>query len=343
MDQEQNTEKEESLRKIKELLDSGKMTPEDLAAFTPSTVPVIPLNTEPSAEAPTESRSKTLGAALYIVGAVIVCTGVAALIGQSWEVLNTFTRILFTFGLGVLFLGCGAYLKRTHKAEDMLAETTLAIGSVALVLGSGVIVHEAGLPLEEPGTVAILALLLTALNATLYMLLRSPIIAFTGLTTAVVFFHGLSEAILPDTLEDVFAYTMIFNGIWLIVAGIFMARRTVLGAIAGMTRGFGAVFVLGAAMMEMVFNNFLSGEETFSLWQLIYPIFLGLIIYTSITVRSRGLLLISSIFLTLYILYISAQYFTDILGWPFTLMVTGAAMIGIAFGVRSLNQKFTLK
>lgn len=324
----QLSSKEATLASVRELLASGELKPEELATLVPQSV---------DTKAP-QGRSKTLGAALYVVGAIIVCSGLAVLIGQNWSLLDTFSRVLFTFGLGILFLAAGAYLKLSRTLDDLLSETILAVGSVALVIGSGVVTHEFGLPLEESSTLALLAVLLVALNSLLYIVLRSPVVAFTAVAMTVVFIQAFIDALFGrQSTGDLGQYVLMFNGAWLIALGIFIQQRRVLRVISGAIQVFGAIFFLGTAMLLMM-----SASTSVSdiLWPIIYLGLLGLVVYASITAQRKGLLFTASAFLTIYILYVSAEYFSDAFGWPFSLMLAGISIIAIAFGVRKLSSRY---
>ena len=63
-------------------------------------------------------------------------------------------------------------------------------------------------------------------------------------------------------------------------------------------------------------------------------------IYLSVTVRSRTLLLVSVIAMVSYIGYFSAEHFAHTLGWPLTLVIGGFVLIGISSSAVKLNNKY---
>lgn len=66
-------------------------------------------------------------------------------------------------------------------------------------------------------------------------------------------------------------------------------------------------------------------------------------LYLSARLRSRAVLISSILALLSFIGYFSARYFADTIGWPITLMVTGAALIGICIFAIRLDQRMRQK
>lgn len=64
------------------------------------------------------------------------------------------------------------------------------------------------------------------------------------------------------------------------------------------------------------------------------------IIYVSTVVRSRTLLLTSSLATLSYIGYYTGQYFADTLGWPVALIILGLVLIGLSSLALRLNRKY---
>ena len=56
--------------------------------------------------------------------------------------------------------------------------------------------------------------------------------------------------------------------------------------------------------------------------------------------KSKALLLTSTIFLIVHFVYITGRYFADSLGWPISLIVLGLIIIGLGYGSVEVNKKY---
>jgi uncharacterized membrane protein YGL010W len=72
-------------------------------------------------------------------------------------------------------------------------------------------------------------------------------------------------------------------------------------------------------------------------------LFIGLafgMMFLSIVLKSRAILIVSSIYLMVYILKITAEYFSETIGWPLALIVAGFTLIAIGYGTFAINQRY---
>ena len=63
-------------------------------------------------------------------------------------------------------------------------------------------------------------------------------------------------------------------------------------------------------------------------------------LFLSIQLKSRGILILSTIFLIIHISYITGEYFADSLGWPISLVILGFIFIGLGYSSFSINKKY---
>jgi hypothetical protein len=66
----------------------------------------------------------------------------------------------------------------------------------------------------------------------------------------------------------------------------------------------------------------------------------ALMIFLSTYVRSRTLLLVSTLAMLGYIGYFTAQHFADTIGWPISLVIIGIALFGLGSLAVRLNSKY---
>ena len=75
--------------------------------------------------------------------------------------------------------------------------------------------------------------------------------------------------------------------------------------------------------------------------EMLYPFlaFGGMVLSVSV-LRSRLALTISTFAVISYIIYFTAEYFADSIGWPVALILLGFTIIGIGYFSINLNRKY---
>lgn len=94
---------------------------------------------------------------------------------------------------------------------------------------------------------------------------------------------------------------------------------------------------------SFLFYNAFMGILYDSPYDILFAMLPAFGLYISARLRSRALLVSSILALLSFIGYFSARYFADTIGWPITLMVTGAALIGICVFAIRLDQNMRSK
>lgn len=93
---------------------------------------------------------------------------------------------------------------------------------------------------------------------------------------------------------------------------------------------FGGSFLLFNATMGLLYNT---------PYDVLFPAIPAFVLYLSIRLQSRALLTSSILALLSFISYFSARYFAETIGWPITLMITGAALIGLCLFALKLGKR----
>jgi hypothetical protein len=81
---------------------------------------------------------------------------------------------------------------------------------------------------------------------------------------------------------------------------------------------FGSTGFLGASFLQ-VFDS--------ALWEMLYFIIVIGGIALSVYMRSRSVLVMSTLFLIAHVSYITSEYFANSLGWPISLVVLGFVLL----------------
>lgn len=308
-------------------------------------------STEVAPEQASGKPGTTLAAALYIVGTVIVCMGIYLLIAQNWDQMNTPVRIAVTLGLGLVLFGVSInQVRRGRDAnKDLLTACLLTIAATATTIGVGVVATEAHLALEATGTVTLLALFVVALFTGMYFLLvRSLMVLLFAIGAAVVaYYAGVDWATrFAEPHAELFytAETML-AGV-LLVAGGFAARARVLASrLTHLLHEVGLLFFLAAPFWLTLFSGFNdSSSNTAGLaYDMLFPFLLAGGVAFSVYAASRSLLVITTLFLTGYIIEISFEYFYRLLGGSIALCLAGVLVMGMAYGATRFAKRYITK
>lgn len=269
---------------------------------------------------------------LYVLGAAIVVVGIAIFIGQVWEDIGSFGRILVTLGLGLVFAATGSVLLNT-KPEEKLGLVFHLIGGVLIPGGALVMLSEL-----SPGIVSLWPVTITfgAIFA-FYLLLsfaqKNAVLTFFAIANGTALIYLLMESILDEPFYEhskLYAYlTMAVGASYLLLAHAFKDGWN--KYLVGVLYLFGSAGFLGAAFSR-VFDSVP--------WQMAYFLIVLGGLFLSIYMRSRSILAVSTIFLIAHISYITSKYFADSLGWPIVLIILGFVFIGLGYASLTINKKY---
>lgn len=128
-------------------------------------------------------------------------------------------------------------------------------------------------------------------------------------------------------------YRVLVLGISYILLGYAFSKTDMKG-FSGALYGFG---VLGVLASTFALGGW-SPKQNY-MWEALFPgIALGSV-FATFYFNSRAFILWGTLFLMIYILKITGEYFTDSLGWPLALVIAGLSLIGIGFMAFKLNEK----
>lgn len=280
-------------------------------------------------------RASAVSTAMYVVGALVVSIGVAVLIGQNWDQLTTATRLLSTLGLGTVLMALSSALRMRGKdtADITLADSLTTIGVVAFTIGIGVTAYQMDIELT-PGTSAVLALSAAAIYGLLYLsTLRSLILIFSSIALATLSAFLFVDWAVDGTAANFnwYALTAILVGFGHILLGRIFYTRAYVRHLTRMLYGFGSIFFLGGAFT--LATDYLS-------WELLFIPLVILAVWMSIILRTRSILVVSTVFLTAYIFYMTDKYFSESIGWAGSLIATGALFIALSYAGRELSRRY---
>ena len=323
-------DKEELLQELSVKISTGEISREEIAtrfSFAPTTKTAV--ITENSKISTPFSVTKML----YVLGAAIVVIGIIIFVSQIWDDIGSFGRIAVTLGLGLLIAAIGSMLLK-QKPEDNIGPIFHFIGG--MLIPGGAVVTLSELSVDGDWTIAITFAGIFAFYLFLNAIHRHAILTFFAIANGTATIYLILNAIIGGPfkgflgIKDIYQYTtMAIGASYLLLAHAFRGgwNKHLIGALyfLGITGFLGAAF-------SQVFDSVP--------WQMLYFIIVigGLVL--SVYMRSRSILVMSTLFLIAHVSYITGEYFADSLGWPISLVILGFVFIGLGYVSISVNKKY---
>ncbi len=327
---------QELLKTLSEKIRSGELDRAEVLRALGVTPPTVSPSV-PHTRASGKISSSLLTRGLYILGAAIALIGIIIFVGQIWDTLSSFGRVSITLGLGVLVATLGSILLLKGHAQKSLGSIFHLIGGVLVPLGTVVLLREAGFDTPLFFTLSFSALFVVYAFLS-YVHKNTILIFFTialGTITAYLALATIFDQRSAVFFEDAeyFSYlTMILGVSYLILAHTY---RAVWGThLTNLLFFFGSIGFFLASFFQVFDSIF---------WQFIYfaLVFGGL--YVAVYLKTRIVLLISTLFLLVHISYVTGEYFADSIGWPIALVILGFVFIALGYGSITLSNTFIKK
>jgi len=166
----------------------------------------------------------------------------------------------------------------------------------------------------------------------LYINKQAHKVGFTALTilNATALIYTIIQVISGSMFDDVYIYLNIVMGIsYLLLAHSFKDGWN--SRLCEILNFFGTLGILGSAFSK-IFNS----VE----WQFVFFVFVIGGFVLSVVVKSRVVLVLSTLFLISYVSYITGKYFADSIGWPVSLVILGFIFIALGYASITINKKY---
>ncbi len=326
------TKQESLLNKIEEWVGEGLISPEQAEALKRR-------ETESATVSLPARRVKADEIFVYL-GSLVIFLALAFLVGLNWRTLGSAGRILSVLLPTVVMLALGWRLRGSERARLRRGAQALWLGGCLLSgLVSGVTFYELELITEVPLLVLVSCVLATGVAGVAFVLVPSiaQSVAF-HLCGSAAFFTFLIW--LEETFPPLNPWRNLMVG--LVTGGLFLALSEWLRArerkrLVVVSRMFGALIILGSPY-------FLSMEKYAVAWHktaMEVIAFLTSIAFIAASVKrqSQTFLYGGAAFLLFLITYVNFEHFADRIGMPITLLIIGAALIGLGLGTGRLSKR----
>ncbi|MFZ5913151.1 MAG: DUF2157 domain-containing protein [Pseudomonadota bacterium] len=268
---------------------------------------------------------KWLMRVLGYTGGALIFGGLVMLMGMIWDDLNSPARVAITYGSGLTAFLLGLAILRDERLAGVHAPLFL-MSALLLPAGMFIFLKEYG----SGGDPQLAAMLVFGILAAQFL-----------------------GAFLPFRRTILLFFGVLF---WNAVAGILMEMAEVPGEFMGIALG---ISIMATAWRidttpHCVISPFLYCLGSLGLlWSVfdlvehtpidtLFLFFSAGMMYLSVRMHSRALLIISTGALLGFLGYYTEEYFTDVTGWPVALMIMGLMLLGVSAWAIKLDRRIRL-
>tara|TARA_Y100000310_G_C20678621_1_gene814523 strand:- start:1993 stop:2994 length:1002 start_codon:yes stop_codon:yes gene_type:complete len=320
--------KQELLQQVRNLASQSLVTKQELLNAYDQSEP---------AEIEGKEKHPRFARILYYIGAAIVFVGIVIMVYQNWSDFNTFTKILATFGSGIAAYLVGVFFNYNKKVHEV-GNAFFLIAALILPLGLSIIFDSAGFDVGRYEIQTLISAIMFVVFLVSLVIFRRTIFTFFSIVFGTWLFFSITGFMVRDIIDlnrTTFSeYRFLLTGLAYMFLGYSFSKRKG-AALTGPLYGFGSLFFLGSAL---ALGGWSPDQNIF--WELIYVGLVFGVIFMSIKLYSRSLLVFGSIFLMAYILKITVEYFTEGLGWSLSLIIAGLILVGVGYLSVDLNRRY---
>ena len=276
---------------------------------------------------------------LYALGGLIVVIGIILFFEQRWETLSSSARILITLGSGIAAYLAGIFLMRV---KDFIGVATSLFLIFALVSPFGIYITLDTMHYSSPilGYENIIFSIMFLWVLASFFLLKINIFRVFSVIFGSLFLFSATGALLERNpaiaIDKAFEYRFLFLGISYLA--LAYAWKKIAPILTSWMYAIGTMMFLSAAL---ALGGYAPSAN--KAWEILY---IGLnfgILFLSVTLKSRAMLVLGSLYLMGYIMKITAEYFSDSLGWPISLILSGFVLIAAGYATLKMNQRYLKK
>ena len=168
---------------------------------------------------------------------------------------------------------------------------------------------------------------------------KHVLLTFFSILYSTVTVYLLINAIVGDRyigayywIDDIYQVVTIVLGIIYLLL-VLQFRKTWNNPLVGVLTLVGSAAILWASFTQVLDSSSL-------LVELLYFGILTAGVVLSVRMKSRIILVITTIFLIVHVSYITSKYFANSLGWPISLVLLGFVFIGLGYGSVQINKKY---
>ncbi|OGY37199.1 MAG: hypothetical protein A3E36_01200 [Candidatus Andersenbacteria bacterium RIFCSPHIGHO2_12_FULL_45_11b] len=282
-----------------------------------------------------QKKSLSLINILYAIGGIIVCIGLVLFVHQQWSGISSAARIAITLGSGIAAYIAGTFILRAEGFRGV-AFSFFLLFSLLTPFGLFVTLHESHYYSETISYSDIIYMLMfTATTASIFVTKQSLFRVFSIIFGSLLYFSATHSILQGSGLNTVtmleYRFLLLGTSYLLLGYGLSSKFRTLTAWLyaAGSLMFLGASFALGGFK-----------PDVHQIWEIAFVgiCFAGMGL--SVYLKSKAMLIIASLYLMAFILKLTAEYFSDTIGWPLALIGAGFMLIAIGYGTYAMSQRY---
>lgn len=274
---------------------------------------------------------------LYYIGGGIVFLGLSIFLSQNWSILSFGTKLLATLGAGAAAYVAGVLFSNDERTEAVGSAFYL-ISALVIPIGLFVVLDNAGFAAYSHGSQTFISGILLTMYALSYGVFRKNVFTLFSILFGTWFFFSVTSYMVSSgpyfDSWKFYEYRALVAGVSYLLLG-YGFSKSIRAPLSEFLYGFGIFGFLGAALM---LGGWEPSQNVF--WELIYPGLVFGALFLSVSIKSKSFLMWGTLFLMVYILKITSEYFSSGMGWPVALIIAGLSMIGVGYMSLSLKKKY---
>ena len=286
---------------------------------------------------PVTPKSSNLSKILYLIGGLIVLLGIVILVAQNWLELGSVARVVITLGSGLAAYIAGLLFVKQEKTE-FLGYVFLLLSFVLMPLGVGVTFYETGVDFNAPFFPVMFSGILFLVYLLSWLLLRYQLMAIASIIFGTALFFTLTNYLVFDVanvrLEKFWEYRILVVGLIYILLGFNLTN----GNYKRLTPWLYTFGLLGFLGSTLALGGYAPEQNVF--WELVFPALAFGVLLSGIPLKSRPFLFVGSLFIMIYIVKISTEYFKNSMGWALALVLAGLALMAVGYLSFYLNRRY---
>ena len=335
--------KEQILSLLDRSIASGMITKEEISNFcagTPSVTNPSQNNSINNPESHSFGGKNRFSATniLYTIGGLIVLIGIGTLLFRFWSDLSSIVRITLTLGIAIAAYISGILLRSNNQSVG-IAVVMQVIGAVLAPIGIFIALYESGIQDIAIGWITSVAVLLAIVYIFSLVIFRSIIFSFFSIVFSTwALYSGVAYALSGSSIisSDIYKYLTLAVGIGYLFLSSYV-KKTSHYALSRTLDFFGSVGIFSAIL---VLSDFKPNQS--ALWEIIGILCLFGGLYLSSASQNKTIFKTTSLFIIIFIIKFTGEYFVDSFGWPIALIIGGLILIGVGDGLVKFNKNLVI-
>jgi len=269
---------------------------------------------------------------LYFVGAFIIILGVGILVAQAWAAWGQIVKVVFALGLAALLYGVGYYIHYSYPRLRIFSGVSFILSVLLFPLGIGTFLDLVNISAIGREGLILGSVLLFIIYFSSYWTLKNDIFLLFSIWAGSGFFLSFVNLFVRDPSQTLSQYLILVLGASYLAFGYYYQSSK--NYIVNFLYLFGLFMFLGATFSLSLGSL---------LWLLIFPFLLVATFYASVTLQSKLILVIGTLFTFIEIGRLTSEYFSRTFGWPLALIIAGFGIIFVGYISFEVSKRYLKK